>query len=77
MHLSKTLKIAAAAAGLLGLTAVAGCAPGYYDNQGYWHNSYHRQYDNDRDGYYHHSGDRDRRWVCDSDGDDCHWSYRD
>ncbi len=24
-----------------------------------------------RSDYYH----RDRRWVCDADGDDCHWAY--
>jgi hypothetical protein len=29
-----------------------------------------------RVGYYRSDYDNDRRrWVCDSDGDDCHWQY--
>ncbi len=31
-----------------------------------------------RTGYYRSDYDRDRRrWVCDADGDDCHWQYYD
>ncbi len=31
-----------------------------------------------RMGYYRSDYDRDRRrWVCDADGDDCHWQYYD
>lgn len=35
----------------------------YYNNNGYY----------DRDRSYYNGGYR--RWVCDSDGDRCHWSY--
>jgi hypothetical protein len=73
---SKTLKTAALAASLLGLGALAGCAPpGYYDHDGNWHDGYYHRYDGDHGGYYHHDGDR--HWTCDEDGDNCHWSYRD
>ena len=74
--LSLGLKAAVATAGLV---AVVGCAPGYCDDYG-CHNYYRHGY-YDHDGYYHRDGDRyrerdgDRRWVCDSDGDDCHWTY--
>ncbi len=46
---------------------------GYYGNRGY-NNYYNGYYDRDRynRGYYN-SGYR--HWVCDSDGDRCHWSY--
>ncbi len=74
IRLSHTLKIAALAAGLVGASALAGCAPGYDGREGY-RNDY-------RGGYYHNDRtyDRDRyrgkrRWVCDSDGDDCRWTY--
>jgi hypothetical protein len=55
------------------------------DNDGdncYTIRAYYRGgYDRDRyynSGYYddHRYWDRGRRWVCDRDGDDCHWSYR-
>lgn len=39
-----------------------------------WHNDCVRvgyRGDYYRSDYYHH----DRRWVCDADGDDCHWAY--
>ena len=43
-----------------------------------WHAGYNydRRYQWNR-GYYNNSyyGGRDRHWVCDSDGDRCHWSY--
>ena len=49
-----------------------------YRNDG----AYRRYYDRDGSGYYgngyygngyYYNGRR--RWVCDRDGDDCHWSY--
>lgn len=42
----------------------------YYDRYRY-NNYYNGNYDRDR-GYYN-SGYR--HWVCDSDGDRCHWTY--
>jgi hypothetical protein len=49
---------------------------GYYNN-GYYNNgyrSYYNSYNSDRyNRYYNNYGYR--RWVCDSDGDRCHWSY--
>jgi hypothetical protein len=74
----KTFSALKAAVALAGLAIVAaGCADGYYDHDGYYHYYRHGYYDNDR----HYRGDRDedrynRRWVCDADGDDCHWEYR-
>ncbi|MDE2183679.1 MAG: hypothetical protein KGJ78_11730 [Alphaproteobacteria bacterium] len=70
---SRVLKAAVLVAGLAAI--VGGCASGYYDRDGNYH-YYHGGY-YDRDGYYNrHDSDRDRRWVCDADGDDCHWEYR-
>lgn len=45
----------------------------------YYRSDYH-DYDRDRGyygGYYGGYGDYSahRRWVCDTDGDDCHWQY--
>lgn len=43
---------------------------GYYDRDrynGYYGRDYYRDRDNYNTGY--------RHWVCDRDGDDCHWSY--
>lgn len=42
---------------------------------GGWRNGWRRSYDRDRryDRGYYRSGYR--RWVCDWDGDDCHWTY--
>lgn len=83
MHLSHTLKAAALAASLIGLSAAAGCAPAYchgYDcrGHGYYHNHYDRHYDRgsyrDRNDSYYRRDSR-RHWVCDSYGDNCHWSY--
>jgi hypothetical protein len=37
---------------------------------------YNRYYDNDRyNSNYYNRNNYGRRWVCDSDGDRCHWSY--
>ena len=68
--LSQALTLAAAA-GLL--VALSGCADGHYDRDGYWHGDHYYDHGSyDHDSYYRR--DHDRRWVCDSDGDDCHWS---
>jgi hypothetical protein len=48
----------------------------YRINNGYYNNNYYRYnryYDNDYNNYYNNN--YGRRWVCDSDGDRCHWSY--
>ena len=54
------------------------------DGSGYYRNDYYRRYHRYSGGYggyyggYHSGYDRyhsDRRYVCDRDGDDCHWSY--
>ena len=67
----KTLSLALKAAALVAVvTAVAGCESDY----GYYHHRdgyYDRNYRNDRDRDRYR--DQDRRWVCDSDGDDCHY----
>jgi hypothetical protein len=39
----------------------------YYD--------YNRRYDWNRDRYYRGYERNYRHWVCDEDGDRCHWSY--
>ena len=58
---------------------IAGCAPGYYDHDGYWHADRYRDH-----GYYDHGSyyrddhrDSDRHWTCDNGGGNCHWEYRD
>jgi hypothetical protein len=43
----------------------------YYGYDNNYYNRYYNRYRYDR-GYYN-SGYR--HWVCDSDGDRCHWSY--
>ncbi len=64
------------ATALVGAAFVAGCEGDYYGDDGYYgRDSYSYRY-RDRDDYYR---DRDyerggRHWVCDADGDDCHWS---
>jgi hypothetical protein len=57
-------KIALLGAGLIGAVAIGGCESDYtYDRD----HGYYRSHDND-------DHDRDHRhWVCDSDGDNCHW----
>ncbi|MDE2134209.1 MAG: hypothetical protein KGM97_06640 [Alphaproteobacteria bacterium] len=74
IRLSHTLKLAALAASVLGTSALAGCAPGYYGRDGYYRGSYYRHdrtYDRDDD----YRRDNGRHWVCDSDGDNCRWTY--
>jgi hypothetical protein len=48
---------------------------GYYGyRRGYYDNGYYTG--GDRDGYYNNNYRNNyRHWVCDRDGDDCHWSY--
>lgn len=83
IHLSTTLKSAALAAGLLGLGVAAGCGPAYCDGyecrgSGYYNYHYNRYSDPYRNNSYYYYHQRDysgRQWVCDADGDDCHWSY--
>lgn len=41
---------------------------GYYDRDDYYRG--YRPYDS---GYYGYN--YNRRWVCDEDGDNCHWAY--
>jgi hypothetical protein len=62
----KLMKIAMLGLGLTGAALVAGCESDYYDRDT-GHNGYYRNHDSD-------DYDRDHRhWVCDSDGDNCHW----
>lgn len=75
MNFAKTLSIAVLASGI-----AAGCAPAYcdgYDCHGSGYYNYH--YDSDsnpyRNHYYREREYGGRHWVCDADGDDCHWSY--
>ena len=70
------------ASAVLAVAALAvlagGCDAGYYDGDGYYHHrdSYYRDRDaRDRD-YDRDRSTANRVRVCDSDGDDCHWEYR-
>jgi len=49
-----------------------------YHRYGYYRRSYYGGYGYGG-GYYRRYNDYDynggRRWVCDADGDDCHWTY--
>lgn len=82
-HLTAVLKsvplksLALAACVSVMAIGIAGCAPGYYDHDGYWHADRYRGYEDH--GYYDRDEhrDSDRRWTCNDDGGDCHWEYRD
>jgi hypothetical protein len=74
MTMRLALKSAMLAVGLLAAGILSGCEP-YYGRDGYY-----RYYDNDHygrryDDAYRRDRGRGRRWVCDSDGDDCRWVY--
>lgn len=46
---------------------------GYFNRGYYGGNGYYGHYRND---YYRNDyGNNGRRWVCDRDGNDCHWTY--
>lgn len=73
------MKTALLGVGLVGALFAGGCGGRYY------HDDYYGSRYSDR-GYYHHDRDdddyyrdshRQRVRVCDADGDDCHWEYRD
>ena len=77
--MSRWTKMALMGAALVGAVFAAGCESDYYgDNGTYGHDRYYsRRHDSDdyyrdrdRDNYRDRS---DRHWVCDSDGDNCHW----
>lgn len=83
MTFAKTLSVTVLASGFLASGIAAGCAPAYCDGYdchgsayyGYHHDSYRDPYRNNSYYYYHQREYGGRHWVCDSDGDDCHWSY--
>jgi major membrane immunogen (membrane-anchored lipoprotein) len=57
----------------------AGCAS-RYDDDGYAYTDSgyrHHDYDHSTRWRDHHDSDQKRVRVCDEDGDDCHWEYRD
>lgn len=58
--------------GLAGAVLAGGCAPGTYDDDGYYrHDRAYRHDSHEQDWR-----DRERVRVCDADGDNCHWEYR-
>lgn len=55
----------------------AGCAS-RYDDDGYaYTDNGYRHHDYDHGTRWRHDSDSKRVRVCDEDGDDCHWEYRD
>jgi hypothetical protein len=72
----KKLVLASAVVSLT--TFAAGCAS-RYDDDGYSYtdNGYrHRDYNGSTRWHDRHDSDSKRVRVCDEDGDDCHWEYR-
>ena len=72
-HVMRRLtKIAVLGAGLIGAAVATGCESDYYYDRD--HAGYYRYHDSDDRYRGDHDRDRQhRRWVCDSDGDDCRW----
>ena len=74
---------------VLGAVLLGGCTSRYDDSTGTYYSSDGYRYHHDRDGTrwdrHDRDGDATNRddWhdakkvrVCDADGDDCHWEYR-
>jgi hypothetical protein len=79
MTMLKKLALASVVVGVTAMTA--GCAgrhdSGYYDD-GYHDSRWDHDYDRWRDRHDGDNGrsDEKRVRVCDADGSDCHWEYR-
>lgn len=70
-------KAAMLGVGLIGAMTIAGCASGYYDDDGYYgHRTYYGERYGDRRYRDSYRDTSTRVRVCDADGDDCHWEYR-
>jgi major membrane immunogen (membrane-anchored lipoprotein) len=78
MYIAVLKKFALAGAVVSVTLLAAGCAS-RYDDDGYSYsdNGYrHRGYDRGDHWRDHHDSDDKRVRVCDEDGSDCHWEYR-
>lgn len=77
MQIALLKKFALAGAVVSVTLLAAGCAS-RYDNDGYYSDDgyRHRDYDHGTRWRDRHDSDTKRVRVCDEDGDDCHWEYR-